>query len=85
MNDKQLVQEFECLITCAKKETIECEMHDLTNLEPVEYAEIYRSRFKNFDPSVLTEGRVFYWKIYKQENSNFFYNYLDEFFLKEEV
>lgn len=82
MQNCKLIQEFECLVIRANDKIIECEMHDLTRCSPVEYAEIFRSAFENFDTSVLIEGRVFYWKIFK--NEKFYENYFSEFQLRED-
>lgn len=69
MIQEKLIQKFECLVVRANDQIVECELHDLTDFKPVEYAEIHRSFFKNFDSSLLTEGRVFYWNIFMREDS----------------
>ena len=68
MIKEKLIQKFECLVVRTNEQIVECELHDLTDLKPVEYAEIHRSVFKNFDSSLLIEGRVFYWNIFVRED-----------------
>lgn len=84
MQNGELIQEFECLVIRSNDKIVECEIHDLTQRKPVEYAEIYRSSFKNFDSSLLTEGRVFYWKIFQQQNEKkkLIQNHVHEFQLR---
>lgn len=61
---KVLLQQWECVVLDADAETVQCEMHDLTNeSNPIEYAEVLWSEFNEYDKPLLTEGAVFYWSI----------------------
>lgn len=60
----KLLQQWECVISRVHENSVECEMHDLTDESmPVEYAEVYIDEFHIFDRSLLCEGAVFYWSI----------------------
>lgn len=60
----KLLQQWECVVSRVNEDSVECEMHDLTDESmPVEYAEVYLDEFSVFDRSLLCEGAVFYWSI----------------------
>ncbi len=72
MSDRkvQLLQQWECVVLNVNSETVECEMHDLTNESlAVEFAEIYLDEFHRFDQPRLEEGAVFYWSIGRETSA----------------
>ena len=65
----KLLQQWECVVLDVHGESVECEMHDLTDdSQPVEYAEIYLDEFNLFDRHLLAEGTVFYWSVGREES-----------------
>jgi hypothetical protein len=64
-----LLHQWECTIIKECADTVECEMHDLT--EPgrtVEYGEVFLNAFNHFDRHLLREGAVFYWSVGQETN-----------------
>lgn len=60
---ENIEQEWVCIIISLNQESIQIEMHDLTNAgSPIEIAELKISKF-NLDSSSLSIGQVFLWQI----------------------
>lgn len=60
----KLLQQWECVILNVHHDSVECEMHDLTDdSQPVEFAEIHLNEFNHYDRPLLNEGTTFYWSV----------------------
>ncbi|MBS0262359.1 MAG: hypothetical protein JSS02_10450 [Planctomycetes bacterium] len=65
----RLLQQWECVVLAVHGDTVECEMHDLTDSSrAVEWSEIFLDEFSLFDRPLLVEGAVFYWSIGREES-----------------
>lgn len=61
---KTLLQQWECVVLATDNETVQCEMHDLTDeTNSIEFAELLWSEFNEYDKPLLEEGAVFYWSV----------------------
>ncbi|MEW4451803.1 hypothetical protein AB1L30_03860 [Bremerella sp. JC817] len=61
---KVLQQQWECVVIGTDVDSVQCELHDLTDENNcIEFAEIYLSEFNEYDLPLLQEGAVFYWSI----------------------